>query len=62
MGTYFIWLSITVIGLLIHSVLSDIRIELRYKNTLHKEHNELQQEHNDLLKRQNEILNKPRSK
>ncbi len=41
MGTYFIFLSITILGIIIAIILDNIKIELKYRNTLLEKQNEI---------------------
>lgn len=41
MGLYFIFLTLLFFGVIISFILSDIKIELKYRNTLLEEQNEI---------------------
>lgn len=53
MGTFFIWLSLTLGFMFLFFSLWDIKIELRYRNTLMEEQNDLLKEQNEILKQKN---------
>jgi hypothetical protein len=41
MGTFFIFMTMLVFGIILSIILNNIRIELKYRNTLLEEQNEI---------------------